>query len=327
LGKLGAMGGTGGALSATEMDPRVQWAPAVSAVSNRLMANLWGAADPDLLALVRVRIAQLLRNDAELERTPSGAPPISSERLAALREWPTSSLFSDVERACLEFTEQFVMDVAGVTDELRQSIATHLRPARVGGFVTALYLLDYGQRTRMALERLFPDAEVTSMVAADSAGENGVPSLQTDLDELMKAIARLDSVDMVTTEVVRLRGARQHNCRICQSTRSVAALSAGADEAMFAKIDRYEGTDLPEAHKVALRLTDAIITQPNQIDSSLVARVTTQFSAPQVVEIVLDVMRNSCQKVAVALAVDDAHVTSGVELYAITEEGAVEYLP
>jgi hypothetical protein len=38
------------------------------------------------------------------------------------------------------------------------------------------------------------------------------------------------------------------------------------------------------------------------------------------------VMRNSCQKVAVALAVDDPHVTSGVELYALTGDGDVEYL-
>jgi hypothetical protein len=40
----------------------------------------------------------------------------------------------------------------------------------------------------------------------------------------------------------------------------------------------------------------------------------------------MDVMRNSCQKVAVALAVDDPHVSSGIELYEVTEEGDVEYL-
>ena len=56
------------------------------------------------------------------------------------------------------------------------------------------------------------------------------------------------------------------------------------------------------------------------------AQVHQYFTPAQIVEILLDVMRNSCQKVAVALAVDDPHVTSGVELYALTDEGDVEFL-
>jgi len=95
---------------------------------------------------------------------------------------------------------------------------------------------------------------------------------------------------------------------------------------MFDQIDHYESSDLVESQKVALRLIDAIITQPTEIDESLVAQVHQYFTPPEVIELVLDVMRNSCQKVAVALAVDDPHVTSGVELYAITDAGDVEYL-
>jgi hypothetical protein len=95
---------------------------------------------------------------------------------------------------------------------------------------------------------------------------------------------------------------------------------------MFDKIDWYESSDLVEPHKVALRLTDAIITQPTEINPSLVAQVHRYFTPTQIVEIVLDVMRNSCQKIAVALAVDDPHVTSGVELYALTDDGDVEFL-
>ena len=318
------------AVSAAAVDPRTQFAPEVDAVTTRLMANLWGTTEPEVLALVHLRIAQLLRNDAEFERVPKGAPQISSEKMAALSQWPTSPLFSDLERACLGFTEQFVMDVAGVSEELRDSVGEYLDPAELGGFVTALYLLDYGQRTEMAVGRLFPDAGVALFADAEVVRVAGSPprgvSLQSDLDELLKATARLDSLDMVTTEVVRLRGARRHNCRICQSTRSVKALDAGADEAMFDKIDRYEGSDLIESHKVALRLTDAIITQPSEIDPSLVAQVHEHFTPPQIVEIISDVMRNSCQKVAVALAVDDPHVTSGVELYAIADDGDVEFL-
>jgi alkylhydroperoxidase family enzyme len=311
--------------STTDVDPLLQFAPEASTVIARLMANLWGVTDPELLALVQARIAQLLRNESVL--TGERIPPA---KVAALSQWPTSPLFSGTERAVIGFTEQFIMDVAGVSAEQRDSLGEQLDPAELGGFVTALYLLDYGQRTQMALDRLFPGSRLAAFTPGDTAGASAPParglSLQGDVDALLMAIARLDSLDMVTTEVVRLRGARRHNCRICQSTRSVKALDAGADEAMFDKIDHYESSDLVESHKVALRLTDAIITQPTEIDPSLAAQVHEHFTPPQVIEIVLDVMRNSCQKVAVALAVDDPHVTSGVELYALTADGDVEFL-
>ena len=312
-------------IATTDVDPLLQFAPEASTVIARLMANLWGVTDPELLVLVQARISHLLRNDSE--RRDEQAP---SAKLAALAQWPTSPLFSDADRAALGFAEQFIMDVAGVSTEQRSSLGKHLDPAELGGFVMALYLLDYGQRTQMALDRLFPGSRSTAFAPGDTAGASAPParglSVQGDVDALLMAIARLNSLDMVTTEVVRLRGARRHNCRICQSTRSVKALDAGADEAMFDQIDHYESSDLVESQKVALRLIDAIITQPTEIDESLVAQVHQYFTPPEVIELVLDVMRNSCQKVAVALAVDDPHVTSGVELYAITDAGDVEYL-
>ena len=40
----------------------------------------------------------------------------------------------------------------------------------------------------------------------------------------------------------------------------------------------------------------------------------------------MDVMRNSGQKMAVALAADDPHVASGVERFVIGADGSVEYL-
>jgi alkylhydroperoxidase family enzyme len=311
--------------TSTDVDPLSQFAPEASTVIARLMGNLWGVTDPELLELVQARISQLLRNESVRQ-----SEAVPSARRAALAQWPTSPLFSDADRAALGFAEQFIMDVAGVSAEQRTSLGEHLEPAELGGFVMALYLLDYGQRTQMALDRLFPGSQLAAFAAGDTPGAAAPParglSVQGDVDALLMAIARLNSIDMVTTEVVRLRGARRHNCRICQSTRSVKALDAGADEAMFDKIDHYEDSDLVESHKVALRLVDAIITQPTEIDPALVAQVHEHFTPPQVIEIVLDVMRNSCQKVAVALAVDDPHVTSGVELYAITDDGDVAYL-
>jgi len=51
------------------------------------------------------------------------------------------------------------------------------------------------------------------------------------------AVARLRALDPVTTEVVRLRGAAQHNCRLCKSLRKGNALDAGGSESLYADIE------------------------------------------------------------------------------------------
>ncbi|MGD0311560.1 MAG: carboxymuconolactone decarboxylase family protein [Acidimicrobiales bacterium] len=253
--------------------------------------------------------------------------------------WATSPLFSAADRACLGFTEQFVIDVAGVTDALRADVAEQLGPGSLLDFVVALFALDYGRRVRTTLDRLFPGwpdrpgGLAEPSVGAEDEGGPATGRTETDSEELLdqldglsRSVARLDGLDAITTELVRLRGARQHNCRLCQSTRSLPALEAGADEELFDTTERYEESSLTEFHKVALRLTDAVITLPGAIDRSLVAQVHHCFTAPQVVELVMDVMRNSAQKIAVSLAADDPHVTNGFELYQLTEDGEVEYL-
>jgi alkylhydroperoxidase family enzyme len=149
--------------------------------------------------------------------------------------------------------------------------------------------------------------------------------LQITQFDLLREIAAMRNVDPLTTELVRLRGARTHQCRICQSLRTVSALDAGGSEAVYEQIDHYETSDLPERQKVALRLVDAIITQPAGIDDALVAQLREQFTPEQVVEIIGDVMRNSMQKVAVALKADGARATVGVEYYDTDEAGDTVY--
>jgi hypothetical protein len=62
------------------------------------------------------------------------------------------------------------------------------------------------------------------------------------------------------------------------------------------------------------------------VGSTLADQVHRWFTPVQVVELVMDVMRNSGQKIAVALAADEPHVTSGIERFEITDRGDVEYL-
>lgn len=134
----------------------------------------------------------------------------------------------------------------------------------------------------------------------------GTARYGTPLDYAMRdferAVVRIAGVDPITTELVRLRCARVHDCRRCRSVRDDAALEAGFDEALGGKIDDYENSDLEPRHKAALRLADAMIL--GTIGPSLRADVHEHFSDAQIAELCLDVVKWSVQKALVALRIE-----------------------
>jgi alkylhydroperoxidase family enzyme len=103
-------------------------------------------------------------------------------------------------------------------------------------------------------------------------------------------------------------------------------VGATGDEAWFDRTEYYESSDLPESQKVALRLTDALVTEPTAIDASLAATLRSFYTEDQIVELVLDVVRNSSQKIAVALGADDPRVATGTELFDLAPDGTVVFL-
>ena len=82
------------------------------------------------------------------------------------------------------------------------------------------------------------------------------------------------------------------------------AKQEGLDEEMADKIDHYWDSDLPAHRKAALRLADALMTQPNSIDAELRDELRRHFTDDQILEITVDVMKWNYQKVSVALGVD-----------------------
>jgi len=79
---------------------------------------------------------------------------------------------------------------------------------------------------------------------------------------------------------------------------------------MAAKVNNHQHTDLAESQRVALRLADALMTQPGDIDDVLAGDLRQHFSDEQILELTLDVMKWNYQKVAVALRID-AEVVPG----------------
>lgn len=130
------------------------------------------------------------------------------------------------------------------------------------------------------------------------------PDLATAMGELHAAAVRLGELDPQTTELVRLRCATWHNCRVCKSLRHVTGGKRVLDESTAGKVAAYEDSDLDDHEKVALRLADAFMTVPALIDEELGADIRREFSDSEVTEMLLDIMAWTQQKPLVALALD-----------------------
>ena len=182
---------------------------------------------------------------------------------------------------------------------------------KVADLTAVVFVMDFLPRTRAALDALAGGAAVRA--DPDRGPEERIRRTCRIWDALgtfIRDVPRLDALDPITSELVRLRGARQHQCRLCKSLRSRPALVAGADEDLFSGWTSTSSSDLSPLQKAALAFTDAMIWTPGRLDRSRPAW-SRLASAEQGVELVLDVTRNALNKIAVALGADAAHVEEG----------------
>ena len=283
--------------------------PEATALFDAAVARAWDAVDGETLAAMRTRAAALLGHPAG-QRVTSETPAI---------------------RDCVEFAEQFVLDVAGVGPTQREALRRHVDDAALTDLVRAFYLAEYGLRLELVSGRLFDGPLVAAPRApADPPAEppaDRSAALRLALATFQDAVVRGQALDPVLTELVRLRCARTHNCRICQTLRLADARDAGVDDAMAAAVDRYESSDLDERTKAALRVADAIILLPSSLTPEVVADVHEQLGDEELAELCLDVAKWSTQKVHVALGTDGAERLPldehGVSYFRFDDDGRV----
>jgi AhpD family alkylhydroperoxidase len=128
------------------------------------------------------------------------------------------------------------------------------------------------------------------------------PELSDALMQLQSAVIQHCRLDAVTMELIRIRCANVHDCRVCRQVRLEPARAAGVDETMLAKVQSYETSDLGERHKVVLRLTDAHLF--SSVPPSLPDQVAAHLTPEEAVDVVLMVAKCSYQKSLVALGLD-----------------------
>jgi len=299
-------GVTSGAAALRQLAP--DGADALDAILGALWADAAEAGTTALVAAAAAASAGLL-----------GVDPLTPPDLHVTTGDLGATPWDGDEAAVLAFATQCCLDVASVTPEQRADFLAATGPL-AGGLAAALWVVDMVPRTRAALDALFgpgpwplPEAE------PDPGGLWGA------LDGLVRVVPALDALDPVTSELVRLRGARQHDCRLCRSLRSRTALRAGATESDFDAVDHHEDSSLPPLARASLAFCDAMLWTPGRIDPDVVAALQDEAHPDQQVELVLDVTRNALNKVAVALGADAAHVEDGVEIYDVEPDGSLVY--
>lgn len=226
----------------------------------------------------------------------------------------------DHEMVLADFAEQFAVDVSQIGVEQRGAFLASLGD-KAFRMVALIFIADFVPRVRAGLTAL-GFAPVVEPVVWD----RDTDPLDMLLNEFVPTVGALRALDPITTEVVRLRGAVAHDCRLCKSLREGAALDAGGTESMYADIERFESSSLLEdRHKAALRFVDAMIWTPSTIEADVAARFREHFSDAEAMELTLDVMRNATNKIAVALGADAARVAEGTERYLLGVDGQPVY--
>lgn len=121
--------------------------------------------DPVLVELCRTRVAQMVESEFDLGYHLKAAVDagLTAEKVAALTDYPTSDLFTEQERAVLDFTEQWVIQSSSITDEDCERIQTVITPEDFMYLCKALSVIDQFARANSAL-RIKPSATVPSVM-------------------------------------------------------------------------------------------------------------------------------------------------------------------
>jgi hypothetical protein len=215
----------------------------------------------------------------------------------------------------MTFAEQMVVDVASMTTDVRAAGLAQLG-AGAPAFILAVWTEDMMIRADAAWREMFGEEWCPIPTSAET--EPWVAH-----ERFLIEVAKLPALDPVTSELVRLRGARAHDCRLCQSRRSVSAIDLAGGSDLF---DDRDPSGISDAQALALQVVDAFVWQPIRWPPGLGEQVVDALGPAAATELTLDIVRNAANKIAVAFDADDPQVETGVEYYDIdVSSGELRY--
>ena len=99
----------------------------------------WQTVDQRLLGLCEQRIREILGTADE----------------TILADWYSSTDLSPTEKACIAFTEEYMIDVASLTDDTAARVREHLGDQATADFVSALLVVEQRQRITLTWTTVF----------------------------------------------------------------------------------------------------------------------------------------------------------------------------
>ena len=245
--------------------------------------------------------------DELIDAVASTTPIDLSERARAIARASLDPAGPAVPRSdATAFAEQMVVDVASTTTDVRTAGLAELG-ASAPAFVLAVWTEDMSIRAGAAWREMF--GEEWRLVPTSGESDPWVAQ-----ERFLLEVAKLSTLDPVTSELVRLRGARAHDCRLCQSRRSVSAIDQAGRSDLF---DERDPSGISDAQALALQVVDAFVWRPIRWPSGLGARAVDALGPAAATELTLDIVRNAANKMAVAFGADGPQVETGVEYYDI----------
>jgi hypothetical protein len=254
--------------------------------------------------------------DELIEAVASATPADLMQRARAIARSSLDPAVPSLPRSgAVAFAEQMVVDVAAMTVDVRAAGLAELGTA-APTFVLAVWTEDMMIRARAACREMF--GEDWRLVPTSAASDPWSAH-----EKFLLEVAKLSSLDPVTSELVRLRGARAHDCRLCQSRRSVSAIDQAGRSDLF---DDRDPSGISAAQALAVGVVDAFVWQPSQWPPGLGKQVVEALGPAAATELTLDIVRNAANKIAVAFGADEPEVDTGVEYYDIDQStGALRY--
>ena len=245
--------------------------------------------------------------DTLINAVASTTPTDLTERARAIARSSLDPAVPAIPRSdSTAFAEQMVVDVASMTTDVRAAGLAELG-ASAPAFVLAVWTEDMMIRAGTAWREMF--GEEWRPIAVSAETNSWVAH-----ERFLLAVAKLQALDPVTSELVRLRGARAHACRLCLSRRCVSAIDQAGRSDLF---DHSEPSGISDAQALALEVVDAFVWRPIQWPPGLGEQVVDALGPAAATELILDIVRNAANKIAVAFDADAPQVETGVEYYDI----------
>lgn len=137
----------------TDLDRTFGLLPGAYTRFRELYGALWNpdVLAPETLELCRNRIADLLGAPANDPLRGTRHTDIEKTKLAALATYDRSPSFSDVERGCIAFAEQYVLDPHGFSDNDFARLRELLDSSQIATLTLAVAIFDALARFRLAL--------------------------------------------------------------------------------------------------------------------------------------------------------------------------------